>query len=147
MYFVSILAIIIVVLAMAFSMPLIYLLDFPSLILLLVFCIPILFSAGLQKDFCRAFHIALSKKTDVSLTSIKRSSEAVSLVIKTLLCGGLFMALLQCIIVLHLMVDLTSLGPNINTSCICLIYALAFSILLLPLKSILKVRMAEYMQE
>ncbi len=149
MYFISFIAIILVTIVMSFSFaaPFTTFLDLPSLLLLLIVCIPVLFSTGLQKDFCNAFRIGLSKNTTVSLTAIKRAHEAVSLMIKTLLYGSLLLFVLSCCIVLLTLEDIAYLGPNLSVSAICFVYATAFIVLLLPLKSILKVKIMEYMQE
>lgn len=149
MYFISFIAIILVTIVMtiSFATPVTVFIDLPSLLLLLIICVPILFSTGLQKDFCNAFRIGLSKQTTVSLTAIKRAHEAVSLMIKTLLYGGLLLFVLSCCIVLLTLEDPAYLGANLSVAALCFVYATAFIVLLLPLKSILKVKIMEYMQE
>lgn len=149
MYLLSIIAIVLITIIMSFSFatPFTALLDPPSLLLLLIVCVPILFSAGLQKDFCNAFRIGLSKKTTFSLIAIKRAHEAVGLIIKTLLYGGILLFAISCCIILITLEDPTILGPLLSVSALCFVYAIAFILLLLPLKSILKVKIMEYMQE
>ena len=122
-----------------------YYIDMPSLIILLILCFPMLISSGLLKDFNRAFHIVMSKNRETSLNEIKRSIEAVDLVIKILTIGGAFIAVASFILVLALVETPEQLGPNLAVTILSLVYALAFALILLPLKSRLKVKMIEYM--
>lgn len=153
MYFISIIAIILLICLssnffMGFStISLHYLLDFPSLIMLLIICIPFLVSSGLINDFNNAFSIALSKKKNVSLNELKRAIEAVTLTIKTLLGSGFLIFLMSMLIILHALDTPEALGPHISTALIAFIYACVFALPLLPLRSILNLRMIEYMAE
>lgn len=145
MYFISILAIILVSIILTFSVSIESFMDFPSLLLVLLLSIPILISSGLLKDFNNAFLIALGKKKNGSLTEIKRALEAVNMMIRTFLCSGLFLFLTAMITVLHRMDTPESLGPSISVSLLCFIYGTALALLLLPVKSILQVRIIEFM--
>ena len=154
MYLISIIAIILLisvglVFSMDFSSMLTigYLIDFPSLILLLIICIPFLVSSGLIKDFNNAFRIALSRKKNVSLNELKRAIEAVTLAIKTLLGSGFLIFLMSMLIILHALDTQESLGPKLSAALITFIYACAFALPLLPLRSILNLRIMEYMSE
>lgn len=152
MYLISFIAIIIVItigsdFLLGLPMSSYNLLDLPTLILLLVICIPFLISAGLIKDFNNAFTIALSRKKDVTLNEIKRSKEAVSLTIRALLCSGFLIFLMAMIAVLHSMDTPESLGPHIAVAVLSLLYSCVLTLLLLPLKSILNLRIIEYMSE
>ena len=104
MYIVSILAVILLmIIMMAFtgslgiSMVACYI-DTPSLILLIILCVPMLISSGLMKDFNRAFKIVIAKNKEVSLTEIKRSIEAVELVMKVLIYGAVFILIFTLIL-------------------------------------------------
>lgn len=147
MYFLSILAVILVSVILSFSVSVQNLMDLPSLLLVLLLSIPILISSGLLKDFNNAFHFALGKKKSSSLIEIKRALEAVTLMIRTFLCSGLFLFLTAMIAVLHSMDTPQSLGPAISVSILCFIYGTALALLLLPVKSILQVRIIEFMPE
>lgn len=150
MYFISILAIILVtVLAGGNSLNfhLEYFWDTPSLLIILLLCISILLSAGLFKDFNNAFRIALSKKKDKNLIEIKRGIEAINLAVRTLLCSGFFFFILSLFVILRSLDDLSMLGPHIAVAVLTCIYTLAITIILLPIKSILKVKVIEFMPE
>ena len=153
MYLISIIAIILLIsLGLVYSMGLssmtiAYLIDFPTLILLLIVCIPFLVASGLVKDFNNAFSIALSRKKNVSLNELKRATEAVTLAIKTLLGSGFLIFLMSMITILHRLDTPESLGPHISVALIAFIYACVFALPLLPLRSILNLRIMEYMDE
>ena len=154
MYLISIIAIILLIClglihSMDFSsmVTIGYLIDFPSLILLLIICIPFLVSSGLIKDFNNAFRIALSRKKNVSLNELKRAIEALTLTIKTLLGSGFLIFLMSMLIILHTLDTPESLGPKLSVALIAFIYACVFALPLLPLRSILKLRIIEYMSE
>lgn len=150
LYFISILAIILVTIiagAPSVNMHFEYFWDTPSLLIILLICIPILVSAGLFKDFNNAFRIALNKKKDRSLIEIKRAIEAVNLAIRTLLCSGLFLFILSLFLILRGIDDLSMLGPHIAVAILICFYSLAMAIILLPIKSILEIKVIEFMPE
>lgn len=153
MYFISILAIILVTIILGngwgFSpfFGLTSFIDLPSLLIILLICIPLLISSGLFKDFNNAFRIALNKKAEYSLIEIKRAIEAVSLTIKTLLCAGIFLFTASLLQILKILSDPVELGPTIAVSLLTLIYTLIFALMLLPIKSILNIRIIEFMPE
>lgn len=146
MYFVSIIAIILVTVILSFSVSIQSFIDLSSLLLVLLLAVPILISAGLFRDFNNAFRIALGQKKN-SLVEIKRALEAVNLMVRTFLCTGLFLFLVSMITVLHRMNTPESLGPAISVSLLCFIYGTAMALLLLPVKAILQVRIIEFMPE
>ena len=153
MYFISILAIILVTIILGSSwgfspfFGLTGFVDLPSLLIILLICIPLLISSGLLKDFNNAFRIALSKKAEYGLIEIKRAIEAVSLTIKTLLCAGTFLFAASLLQILKMFSDPAELGPHIAVSLLTLIYTLIFALMLLPIKSILNIRIIEFMPE
>lgn len=150
MYFISIFTIILVTVLMGCSsgsFSLAYFIDLPSILMILLICIPILISAGLFGDFNNAFRIALSKKRDNSLIAIRRALEAVTLMIRTLLSSGLFLLSFSLLMILRRLDDLSALGPVLSVALITWAYTLIITLLLLPIKSILNVRMIEFMPE
>lgn len=147
MYFVSIIAIILVTAILTFSVSIQSFIDLSSLLLVLLLAIPILVSSGLFRDFNNAFRIALSKKKNNSLIEIKRALEAVNLMVRAFPCISLFLFLVSMITVLHRMDTPATLGPAISVSLLCFIYGMAMALLLLPIKAILQVRIIEFMPE
>lgn len=150
MYFVSIIALIAVMLFVnVFStggMQLAWYLDLPSLILLIIICVPFLVSAGLLRDFNNAFRFVVAKKKAKSLLELKRAQEAVSLAMITLLVAGTFIFFLTLIFILVKLDDPLLLGPNIAVALLEVVYATAFSLLLLPLRAQMKVKILEFLE-
>ena len=145
MYLISILAFVLVVFYTAFTAP-VYpgaFVDLPTILLILCISVPILLSTGLGKDFSNAFRIALNPNKAYAKDSLKRALEAVRLMIRTLLCSGGAIFLLKGILTLHRLDDPASLGPILSASLLSLLYALAITLLLLPIYSILKMKLIE----
>lgn len=144
MYFISILALVLVtIIGCLIGSPATVLdfFDVPCILLILLVDIPILLSSGLLKDFNNAFRIALGKERSITVTELKRAIEAVNLMSKTTLYSGLFLFMIEAIITLHRLDDPASLGPTISVSLLFFLYTSGLAIILLPLKSILNVRM------
>ena len=147
MYFISILAIIAVTLIASGSSNPEAIIDAPSLVIVLLICIPMLISSGLLKDFNNAFRIALNRKKEAGLIEIKRAIEAIGLTIHTLFYSAFFLFAISLIAILRSLSDLASLGPNLAVAFLTCIYSLALALMLLPIKSILTVRAIEFMQQ
>lgn len=128
-----------------------YFIDLSSLCLLILVCIPVLVSSGLQKDFFRAFSIAGTNSGKTTLREKKRSREAVALVMKSLLATGIFSAVYSMVMVFAeegvrggFSGDLCVM---LSVSLICLLYALTINLLLLPLYEKLKLMVLEHTQD
>ena len=149
MYLVSIFGFILVILITAFTTQFYPsdFIDLSGILLLLCICIPILLSTGLGKDFSNAFRIVLNSNKEYDRRSLRRTLEAVRLMIRTLLCSGGLLFLLNSIITLHRLDDPAALGPIVSTSFLSVLYALAISLLLLPMQSILKMKLLESEKE
>ena len=121
--------------------------DIVSLLLILVLTIPIMLSAGLLKDFNRAFPLVIGKKKETTLHEINRSIIAVGLAMKTLVAGGVFLFLCAVIQILMSLDDPSYLGPNCAVAIITMVYSMILVLLLLPLKARLEILKQEYMQQ
>lgn len=121
--------------------------DFPSLLMIFVITIPIMISAGLLKDLNNAFRFVMGKKETGSLRELKRSVEAVNLAIRSILMSSIFMTLISLIIMLLRLDAPEKLGPVLVVIILPIIYAAGFVILLLPLRSQLKIRIIERLSE
>ena len=151
MYFLSFLG---VVLISAFMMMLstgggglVYFLDFPSALVMLLFGSTILLSAGLLKDFNNAFRLVVrmgrEKESAVSEGELRRAIEAVRLAIKTMLTGGVFSFLFTCVLIMVQLDTPEKLGPMLAVGMLVLLYCLAVVLILLPLEARLRVRMSD----
>lgn len=128
------------------------LVDLPSFIMLAIFVIPIVCISGFGKDFMKAFQIS-DKKKETTLVQLNRSIEAVNLVIRTLLYGGVFTTLFSFIMMFQAMaqpeyvLEAKTLFINFGVAMLTMLYALAFCLLLLPVSAALKRKKIDYVQE
>ena len=124
---------------------LIMLLDAPSLIIILVFTVPVLFKSGVWKDFKRAWRL-LKKDYTCHLSELRRTLDVVEMMQKQVIYAGIVCMLLSFINVLCCLSDLRSLGPNIAVAVLVMLYALFLEMLLLPLQLEVKRRIIDYME-
>lgn len=122
-----------------------FLLDFPSLIIILAFTAPVLFRGEIWKDFLRAWRL-LRKNYTCHLSEIRRSLDVIEMLQKQVLCAGIASMLLSFIHILGLLSDLASLGPHVAVAILTMLYAVVFEMLLLPLQIEAKRRIVDYMQ-
>lgn len=153
MYYLSLAATIIILSVFTFGGAgmdrIVYFIDVPSLLLPVLICIPLLFSCGLQKDFIKAFRLAAPASPDTGLAQKKRSLEAVSLVMKTLLITGGIVAVYSLILLLaeqagHEAPFQGILLASVAMSLISLFYTLLIVLFLLPLYERLKIQILEH---
>lgn len=121
------------------------LLDAPSLIIILVFTVPVLFKSGVWKDFKRAWRL-LKKDYTCHLSELRRTLDVVEMMQKQVIYAGIVCMLLSFINVLYCLSDLASLGPNIAVAILTMLYALLLEMLLLPLQLEVKRRIIDYME-
>lgn len=122
-----------------------FFLDFPSLLIILVLTVPVLFRGGLWKDFLRAWKL-LKKNYTCHLSEIRRSLDAVEMMQKQLVYAGIISMLLSLVHVLGMLSDLASLGPNVAVAILTMLYAVIFEMLLLPLQMEARRRIIDYME-
>ena len=123
-----------------------YFIDLPSLICILVFCIPVLLRNGLWKDFIRA--IKLLRKTYVCrLSELKRTLDVVELMQKQVLYAGIICTIAPFIFVSRRIDEPAVLGINISVVLIVVLYTAILELLLLPLQVEVKRRIIDYMEE
>lgn len=124
---------------------LLFLIDMPSLIIILIFTVPVLFRGGVWKDFKRAWQL-LRKDYNCHLSEIRRSLDVVEMLQKQVLYAGVLSLLLTLILILGMLSDLASLGPNLAVAVLTMLYAMIFEMLLLPLQLEAKRRIIDYME-
>lgn len=121
--------------------------DFPTIIFLVLFLVPLLISGGLLKDFSNAFRFAIGKKEAGTLLELKRAKEAVSLTIKIMMVVSVFICAIEGIFIIYSMDDPTKLGPSFAVMLLSLIYGMGFALVLLPLQARLNVKIQEFISE
>lgn len=118
----------------------IYFMDAPSLILLVLIVVPMLMSAGLLKDFNNAFRFGVKVRERIGKAELMRAVEAVALAIKALWAAGIFGAVFQMIIVIAEHADdLVLTWKYVAVCLIPLSYASFFVLLLMPLQARLRI--------
>ena len=122
------------------------LLDFPSLIIILVLIVPVLLRNGVWQDFKRAWKL-LKKDYSCHLSELRRTLDVVEMIQKQLIYAGIISMLMSIITVLRCLSDLASLGPNLAVAILTMFYAVIFEMLLLPLQLEVKRRIIDYMEE
>lgn len=118
--------------------------DVPTIIMFLLLFIPLLASSGLWKDFNNAFRIGIGKKKTENLLELKRAGEAVGLGIKITGAAAMFIVAIQFIQILYNLEDSYLLGPSLVVLTLAVLYGMGLIMILLPLKSILNVKIQEY---
>lgn len=122
-----------------------FLIDTPSIVIILVFTVPVLFRGGVWKDFKRACML-LRKDYRCHLSELRRSLDVVEMLQKQVVFAGVVCVLMSLISILRRLSDLASLGPNMAVAILTMLYAMIFEMLLLPLQLEAKRRIIGYME-
>lgn len=115
---------------------LVYFIDMPSLIILVLLLVPMLLNAGVLKDLNNAFRLGAKRKAQAERLELMRAVEAVSFTIKALWTAGIFSVLFQfSIAIMRNAPDSELAFLYTAVSLIPLSYTTFFVILLLPLRT------------
>ena len=121
---------------------LIYFIDMPSLIILVLLLVPMLLNAGVLKDLNNAFRLGAKRKAQAERLELMRAVEAVSFTIKALWTAGIFSVLFQfSIAIMRNAPDSELAFLYTAVSLIPLSYTTFFVILLLPLRTRLNMQL------
>lgn len=120
--------------------------DMPSLIILFLLTVPILFVCGLWKDFLRVFSMGNAKR-HFTLGEMKRTQEALSLLQRQIICGTILIAIFSVIAIIYNITEPALLGPNLAVVCLSVFYGAIAEIILLPLSIYVKRRIIDYMED
>ena len=105
--------------------------DFPSLLMLLLFFIPGLLLMGVWKDFIKSFSVGIRH---YSLLELKNIIGAVDAAQKLIVFAALFEIISSGIIALGNISDLFTLGPRVAVCLLVGLYAVIIEFFLLPLR-------------
>jgi len=111
----------------------IWYLDSPSLVLITVLMLILLFMSGLTKDFLKGIAFFFGKNKEISLDELRRTLAAFKLVLIGLPIGGVVASLIAFVAILGKINDISTLGPNMAVAILTLLYSLVIEILLLPM--------------
>lgn len=134
-----------ILIGMAGGLNLIFLIDFPSFVIILTFTAPLLLTGGVWKDFVRGWKL-LKKSYTCCLSELRRTQDVVELMQKQVGYAGILSMLLSAIQILSILSDLASLGPLCAVAILTVVYAVVIEMLLLPLQMEVKRRIIDYME-
>lgn len=145
MFIISILAVVIISKFFTVGSGIFWPLNYHILILFLLFNFTLLTGAGFLKDFNNAFRLCIpDRKRRESVRELKRALEAVRLTIKTTLITGGFLFFFESAQII-MTLDLESpdwyMGEMISPGICAPIYAAAIALILLPMESMLKLKL------
>ena len=146
MFLLSFIAVIFIIgLCMGFSgTALLYLIDIPSLIIIILPVFVALMQTGLWKDFNNSFRLTIGKKANASFKEIKQAISALQLVRKTVVYAAIFAFAVSIITILTQLTDMGALGPNLAVAVLSVVYAVFFNLIFLPMEKQLEVQLIEF---
>ena len=109
----------------------VWFIDFPSIILIILFLIPGLLIMGVWKDFVKAFSVGIKP---YSLLELKNIIGAVGAAQKLTVLGALVAIITAGVFIMGSLVDPSSLGPKLAVCFLAGLYAVVIEYFLLPLK-------------
>lgn len=119
--------------------------DLPSIITLMLILTVFMSAAGLLMDFFHAFSYVYGKRQALSRMDLERAYEAVQLARKILVYGSIFVAFFYAVVVLASCYTKPEIfGPNLAVLVLSILYAMLCVLLLLPLESRLKLKIAAW---
>ncbi|MCR4656094.1 MAG: hypothetical protein K5770_07700 [Lachnospiraceae bacterium] len=109
----------------------VWFLDLPSLLCILLIMIPGMIIMGEWKDFIKSFSVGI---TDYSLLELKNIIGAVGAVQKLTVYGALFAVIISGILLLGRLDTPSMIGPNLAVCFLSGFYAVVIEFFLMPLK-------------
>lgn len=128
--------------ARSLAMPVYALIDPPTLLLFLVFNVPVLIGSGLWKDLLRVF-----KPGQNSLLNLKRTLEAVKLMQRQILYTGCILVTYSALVTLYTVAEneQAPLPAQLFVTILPAIYMVALELLLAPMYTETKLEILDYM--
>ncbi len=117
------------------SGPLATFIDFPSILIILAFSLPMLMASGLFPDFFRSFRIMGQRTNTYSCYEIRKTEISLGLTIKLLLFSGLAGFLIGLIAILSGIRDMAYLAPGLAVATLTPFYAVILVFILLPVQA------------
>ena len=118
--------------------------DFPTILIMLIFIVPVLMRGGMWKDFKRAFKL-LKKDFTCHLSELRRTKDVLEMIQKQIWYAGILTMMVSVMYVMVNISDPSLLGPNIAVVVLTMFYAVILEMLLLPMVLEVKGRIINYM--
>lgn len=101
------------------------------------------------RDFNNAFRLAMTRKKNHTMPELKRASEAVKLVMQTLICAGLLISITGIILIIGQAggLEMNLIFKSIAVAVLPLLYAIGFNLILLSLRAKISRLMIDFVQE
>lgn len=136
MYLIGILIFVILLGALAmFSGGIIAYMDFPSLLVVLGLCLPILMASGLMTDFINGFKLMGSRVNPFSIIELRRIEQANRLVMTTLMLSGIMGTLIGIVGMMTHITQADAILPGLAVAVLTTLYALVFVFMVLPVQA------------
>ncbi len=119
--------------------------DFPTILIMLIFIVPVLMRGGVWRDFKRAFKL-LKKDFTCHLSELRRTKDVLEMIQKQIWYAGILTMMVSVMYVMVNISDPSLLGPNIAVVVLTMFYAVILEMLLLPLVLEVKGRIINYME-
>ncbi len=119
--------------------------DFPTILIMIIFVVPVLMRGGVWKDFRRAFKL-LRKDFTCHLSELRRTKDVLEMIQKQVWYAGILTMMVSVMYVMVNISDPALLGPNIAVVVLTMFYAVILEMLLLPLLLEVKRRIINYME-
>lgn len=111
--------------------------DFPSIVVILGFTIPILMASGLLGDFAKGFKVMGEKENSFTALELKRMLIANKLAITLILLSGIMGSIIGGIGILSRLENM-QIGPSLAMAVLTFFYAIVFTVLLIPIQAKIK---------
>ncbi len=118
--------------------------DFPTILIMLIFIVPVLMRGGVWRDFKRAFKL-LKKDFTCHLSELRRTKDVLEMIQKQIWYAGILTMMVSVMYVMVNISDPSLLGPNIAVVVLTMFYAVILEMLLLPMVLEVKGRIINYM--
>lgn len=119
--------------------------DFPTILIMLIFIVPVLMRGGVWRDFKRAFKL-LKKDFTCHLSELRRTKDVLEMIQKQIWYAGILTMMVSVMYVMVNISDTSLLGPNIAVVVLTMFYAVILEMLLLPMVLEVKGRIINYME-
>ena len=125
------------------GMGIIYFIDLPSLLLIILFIVPAMSVMGLWKDFFRSLHVG---KRTYSVTQLQKTVESIKMMEKLTICGATFSVMVAVMLILVTIDNTEYLGPNLAVAILSILYGAAIEFFLIPLRTNTQIHILEMME-
>lgn len=119
-----------------------FMVDVPSFLGLVLFTVPVFAASGYARDFAKGLKIILKKESG-DFAQLKKSAASVSFLIKAMFLSSAVISLIGVMCMLGNLIDWSHFGQNLAVAVLSFCYSFVITLVLLPLKGILERKMID----